>query len=90
VLPKGTAVNIDLARVPVSPVFKWLAATGGVIEPEMLRTFNCGIGMVLVVAPSEARAVAAALAGAGETVVTLGKVEAGATGVVYDGCLDLA
>ncbi len=89
-LPKGLGVRIDLTVVPVLPVFKWLAATGRIAEPEMLRTFNCGIGMVLVVAPSEARAVAAALASAGETVVPLGKVEARATGVVYDGSLDLA
>ena len=48
VLPEGLAVASDLDRVPVHPVFKWLAAAGGVSEREMLRTFNCGIGMVAV------------------------------------------
>ena len=49
VLPEGAGVALDLARVPVLPVFKWLAATGGIAEPEMLRTFNCGIGMIAIV-----------------------------------------
>jgi len=88
-LPKGLAARINLAAVPVSPVFKWLAGVGRIAEPELLRTFNCGIGMVLVVAAGEAGAAAATLAGAGEKVVTLGAVEAGAPGVVYDGRLDL-
>ncbi len=52
VLPKALGVALDLARVPVPPVFRWLAATGNVAEPEMLRTFNCGIGMIAVVAPA--------------------------------------
>ena len=46
---EGLGVRIELARVPVLPVFKWLAATGGIAETEMLRTFNCGIGMIVVV-----------------------------------------
>src|SRR5262245_52759891 len=49
VLPDGLGVEIDLARVPVLPVFRWLAAAGSVAEGELLRTFNCGIGMVAVV-----------------------------------------
>ena len=43
VLPKGLGARIDLARVPVLPVFQWLAREGGIAENEMLRTFNCGI-----------------------------------------------
>ncbi len=46
VLPKGLGARIDLTRVPVLPVFKWLADEGGVAQDEMLRTFNCGIGMI--------------------------------------------
>src|SRR4051794_9230118 len=61
VLPDGLAVCVDLAHVPVLPVFKWLATTGGIVESEMLRTFNCGIGMVAVVDPARAEAVAAVL-----------------------------
>ena len=51
VLPKQLGVGIDLARLPVLPVFKWLAEQGGIAELEMLRTFNCGIGMVAIVKP---------------------------------------
>src|SRR5262249_12844502 len=49
VLPKGLGVRLDLARVPLLPVFKWLAAVGAIAQSEMLRTFNCGIGMIAVV-----------------------------------------
>ena len=49
VLPKDLGARIDLARMPVLPVFQWLAETGGIAEKEMLRTFNCGIGMIAVV-----------------------------------------
>jgi phosphoribosylformylglycinamidine cyclo-ligase len=90
VLPKGLGVTLDLARVPVLPVFKWLAATGAIAQPEMLRTFNCGIGMVAVVEPAKADAVAAELARAGERVVRLGAVTAAAgERVAYSGRLDL-
>jgi phosphoribosylformylglycinamidine cyclo-ligase len=92
VLPKGLGVTLDLARVPVPPVLRWLAATGGVAEPEMLRTFNCGIGMVAVVASSRADAVSAVLAREGEQVVHLGEVDAvapDAARVAYRGRLDL-
>ena len=51
VLPKHLGVGIDLARLPVLPVFKWLAAQGGIAELELLRTFNCGIGMIAIVKP---------------------------------------
>jgi phosphoribosylformylglycinamidine cyclo-ligase len=74
VLPGGLGARLDLSRVPVLPVFKWLAAAGNVAAPEMLRTFNCGIGMVVVVAPGDVEAVSAALTRAGETVVRLGEV----------------
>jgi phosphoribosylformylglycinamidine cyclo-ligase len=93
VLPKGLGVRIDLARVPVLPVFKWLAAVGAVAEPEMLRTFNCGIGMIAVVEPARADTVAAAFTAGGESVVRLGVVTRpaeGAAAVAYDGALDLA
>jgi phosphoribosylformylglycinamidine cyclo-ligase len=92
-LPQGTSVALDLARVPVLPVFKWLAATGGIAEHEMLRTFNCGIGMVAIVDAHGAGAVIDVLARAGETVVPLGtvtKAAADAPRVAYSGRLDLA
>jgi phosphoribosylformylglycinamidine cyclo-ligase len=74
VLPKGTVAAIDLSAIPFPPVFRWLAEQGGVAAPEMLRTFNCGIGMVVVVPAKEAKAVAAAFRRAGEKVVTLGTI----------------
>jgi phosphoribosylformylglycinamidine cyclo-ligase len=92
VLPKTLAAEIDLAKIPLKPVFRWLARTGGVAEREMLRTFNCGIGMIAVVPADRADAVAAVLAAEGETVVALGRMIAraeGAPGVVYKGELAL-
>jgi phosphoribosylformylglycinamidine cyclo-ligase len=93
VLPRGLGVGIDLARVPVPAVFRWLAAAGGVAEAEMLRTFNCGVGMVAVVDAGSADAVAGVLTRAGESVVRLGTVvpvKADAPRVAYSGRLDLA
>ncbi len=93
VIPDGLGVELDLARLPALPVFRWLAATGGVAEGEMLRTFNCGIGMVAVVEPAKADAATAAWTRAGETVVRLGTVvpvKPGAPEVAYAGRLDLA
>jgi phosphoribosylformylglycinamidine cyclo-ligase len=92
VLPRETAVSIDLGRVPVLPVFKWLAATGGVSEQEMLRTFNCGIGMVAILDPSFAGAAIEQFIGHGETVVRLGEVVAGSGAPVvnFRGRLDLS
>ena len=91
VLPKGLGARIDLTRVPVLPVFKWLAEQGGIEQNEMLRTFNCGVGMIVIVAPGDADAVARAFTGAGEQVVTLGTVVPAADEprVIYDGALDL-
>jgi phosphoribosylformylglycinamidine cyclo-ligase len=89
VLPDGLCARIDLAVVPVLPIFRWLAQAGRIAQPEMLRTFNCGIGMIVVVAPAEARAVATILQNAGEHVVTLGHLEAGKREVTFDNQLDL-
>ena len=66
VLPNNTGARIDLGRIPVLPVFKWLAAVGGIAEKEMLRTFNCGIGMIAVVEPRKADAVIKVLKREGE------------------------
>ena len=90
-LPKELGVRLDLTRVPVLPVFKWLARAGNVSEAEMLRTFNCGIGMIVVASAAEADAVVAALREAGEAPVRLGEVTAaGSEGqVAYHGKLSL-
>jgi phosphoribosylformylglycinamidine cyclo-ligase len=90
VLPKGTAARIDLAQIRVPPVFRWLAQAGGIAEAEMLRTFNCGVGMVVIAAKAEADEVVAAFAAAGEKPTAIGEVVAAdAPGVVYAGKLDL-
>ncbi len=92
VLPQGLGAQIDLRQVPLPPVFRWLAS-GGVAQAEMLRTFNCGIGMVAIVAREAADDVAAVLRREGESVATLGTlapVAAGTAQVVYAGALPVA
>ena len=59
VLPENLSANITLNSIDVPPVFGWLAELGGVTETEMLRTFNCGTGMILIVAAKEIEAVLA-------------------------------
>ncbi|MCZ4089751.1 phosphoribosylformylglycinamidine cyclo-ligase [Sinorhizobium psoraleae] len=92
VLPKHLAAEIDLDAIRSPAVFSWLAKTGGVAANEMLRTFNCGVGMIAVVPAAEAKKVAAVLTGEGETVFTLGRMVAraeGAAGTIYKGSLSL-
>jgi len=92
VLPKHLAAEIDLSAVKAPPVFSWLARTGGVETTEMLRTFNCGIGMIVVVAEENVAAVSQVLEAEGETVVALGRMVAradGAAGTIYKGTLAL-
>jgi phosphoribosylformylglycinamidine cyclo-ligase len=84
VLPEGLGARIDLGAWPRPPVFRWLAEAGGLETAEMLKTFNSGIGMVAVVAPDRAEALAALLAAAGETVYRIGQVAPG-RGVSYAG-----
>ena len=76
VLPDGLGVSLDLAAIPVPPVFGWLAATGNVAEREMLRTFNCGVGMIVVAEAARTAEVEAALKAAGESPVRMGEVVA--------------
>jgi phosphoribosylformylglycinamidine cyclo-ligase len=89
VLPKDLGVSIDLARLPV---FKWLAAQGGSAELELLRTFNCGIGMIAIVKAEAVDAVKAVLTESGEHVALLGEVvpAVGDQRVIYNGALDLS
>jgi len=74
VLPDDLGIAIDLDAVTAPPVFGWLAREGGVAEPEMLRTFNCGIGMVVIAAAEAVDDVDEALTRAGETPVRLGRI----------------
>ena len=86
VIPDGLACAINLSSWDLPPVFRWLAETARMSEPELLKTFNCGIGMMAVVTPDRVAAITALLEGMGETVVRLGHVEPG-QGVVYSGRL---
>ncbi len=87
VLPEGTRAVLDATAWTPPPVFAWLARTGQVAADEMLRVFNCGIGMCVVVAATDADAAAALLAAQGETVCRIGRIEAaeGAAAVRIDG-----
>ncbi len=92
VLPRGLGVQIDLTCIPVLPVFQWLARTGGIAQHEMLRTFNCGIGMIAVVEARAAEKVTAVLRQNGETVARLGELVQmgpGTSRVTYSGRLKL-
>ncbi|MDU8926812.1 phosphoribosylformylglycinamidine cyclo-ligase [Alisedimentitalea sp. MJ-SS2] len=86
VLPEGLGAEIDLGAWDLPPVFGWLRETGGMAEAEMLKTFNCGIGMILVCDAEQAGAVKALLEGEGEAVTELGRVVTG-EGVAYSGAL---
>jgi phosphoribosylformylglycinamidine cyclo-ligase len=76
-LPPGMDAEVDLASVNPLPVFQWLARAGGVKEAEMLRAFNCGIGMVAVAAPDDAASVIDAFQGAGDKAARIGTLVPG-------------
>ncbi|NKX40764.1 phosphoribosylformylglycinamidine cyclo-ligase [Rhodobacteraceae bacterium R_SAG1] len=86
VLPEDLGADIDLNAWELPPVFKWMAETGGIAEAEMLKTFNCGIGMILSVSAERADELVQVLEAEGETVSRLGTVTAGA-GMRYSGKL---
>ncbi|EIE51074.1 phosphoribosylformylglycinamidine cyclo-ligase [Salipiger aestuarii] len=86
VLPEGCGAQIDLGAWDLPPIFGWMAQTGGMSEAEMLKTFNCGIGMILAVSPDRADALAELLREQGETVHVLGTVT-DTPGMAYEGSL---
>ncbi|MFT6932768.1 MAG: phosphoribosylformylglycinamidine cyclo-ligase [Paracoccaceae bacterium] len=86
VLPDGMGVSVNLDAWELPPVFRWLAETGGMAQSELLKTFNSGIGMVLVVDPAKAAEITGLLRDLGETVYTLGHVT-DTPGVHYSGQL---
>ena len=84
--------RIDLGAIQPPAVFSWLAQTGGVAAEEMLRTFNCGVGMIVVAAQDNVDEVQSALEAQGESVIRLGKLAKRADngpGVTYQGTLAL-
>lgn len=92
VMPAGLGVALDLDAFAPQPVFRWLRETGEISESEMLRTFNCGIGMVVIAAHEGAAEVEAALRAVGETPRRIGEIietEEGAARVTLRGTLGL-
>uniref|UniRef100_UPI0035CC25C0 phosphoribosylformylglycinamidine cyclo-ligase n=1 Tax=uncultured Sphingomonas sp. TaxID=158754 RepID=UPI0035CC25C0 len=85
VLPEGVHARIDGDAWPQPRLMAFLQAQGNIEPEEMARTFNCGIGMVAVVAADQVEAVTAGLEAAGETVFTIGTIEAGARGCTVSG-----
>jgi phosphoribosylformylglycinamidine cyclo-ligase len=80
VLPEGTAARLKKGSWPQTELFAWLQRTAGIDEHEMNRTFNNGIGMVVVVDPAHAAATAKTLRDGGETVYEIGTIAARASG----------
>lgn len=78
VLPAGLVAALDARAWTAPPVFAWLARAGGIAPEEMLRVFNCGVGMVVAVAAAQAEAAIALFAEQGETALRIGVLEAGA------------
>ena len=90
VLPEHTQANIDLGAWPQPAIFAWLQENGHIEPAEMLRTFNCGIGMVICLAEQDVTQAIEALENSGEQVFTLGQIETSKQAqaqVVYHGWL---
>lgn len=85
VLPKGARAVVDADSWEQPRLIAFLQAQGNIEPGEMARTFNCGVGMVLAVAAEDAVAVSDALEKAGETVLTMGRIEAGTKGCTVSG-----
>ena len=83
VLPEGCAARVRQGSWEVPPLFTWLQRAGGVPDDDMLRTFNLGIGLILVVSAGDADGVLARLRSAGESPVVIGDIVRGAPGVRY-------
>ncbi len=85
-LPEGLGAKVDLGAWALPPVLKWLADQAGLAQSELLKTFNCGIGMVAIVAPDRADALTKIFETHGETVTRIGVVTPDA-GMAYTGTL---
>jgi phosphoribosylformylglycinamidine cyclo-ligase len=80
VIPDGLGLDIEASAIVLPPVFDWLQREGAVANEEMWRTFNCGVGFVLVVAPAQVAAVAADLDRLGLAHRAIGSVVAASGG----------
>jgi phosphoribosylformylglycinamidine cyclo-ligase len=84
ILPSGTSAAIDRSAWEVPPIFQWLQRTGGVPDRDMLRTFNMGVGLILVCDSRDERQLLERLAAAGEPrAVRIGEIRSGRPGVEY-------
>jgi len=79
VLPDGIAARINLNAWPLPPIFKWLQQQGNVSQADMLTTFNCGVGMIVIVPADQEYETLRYLENAGETVFSIGEL------IVYQG-----
>jgi phosphoribosylformylglycinamidine cyclo-ligase len=77
ILPKNISAEIDTASWPLPPLFAYLQQLGNVPQVEMLRTFNMGIGMVIICAPSDVAAISSHVEARGQTCREIGRVVAG-------------
>jgi len=82
VLPKGLEVVLERRLWGRDPIFDWLQQTGGIEPAEMYRTFNCGIGMVVIVRGTDAEKAVSVLREQGESATVIGEVRSGTRGVV--------
>ena len=83
VLPKGTAAVVEMGSWPVQTIFQHLQQLGSIPQDEMMRTFNMGIGMILVVPPKKFKKVQTVLERAGEKGYTIGRIVKGERKVLY-------
>ena len=84
VLPDACGVTLQRQAWHRDPVFEWLQRTGGIADAEMHRTFNCGIGMVAIIARSDAEVALGLLRASGETATVIGEVRPGSGDVVIE------
>jgi len=83
VLPKGRAAVVEMGTWPILPVFSHMQAVGNVPQDDMMRTFNMGIGMVLVVAAEKFQKVESMIEAAGEKSYLIGRIVKGDRNVSY-------
>ena len=84
VLPEGLECHIDPKAWSCPEIFEWLQSEGSVTDAEMRRTFNCGIGLIIIVTPEDAPQAKKMLEKSGETVYHIGEVQTGRAGVIFE------
>jgi len=84
VLPRGTAASIEMGSWPVLPIFEHLRQLGNVPEDEMMRTFNMGLGMLLVIPSAKFKKAQSVLERVGEKAYTIGRIVKGERKVIYN------